>query len=88
LENLFKVQDAALGELDKPVQEDEDRPDTSLPDGQFKFVQLAGQLLTFLRAEGVLAEAGDTFSKVTALSEGLHQVRFSTPHAIPTGSDP
>jgi hypothetical protein len=34
LENLFKVQDAALAELDKSVGEDEDRPDTSLPDGQ------------------------------------------------------
>jgi hypothetical protein len=34
LENLFKVQDAALGELDNAVEEDEDRPDTSLPDGQ------------------------------------------------------
>ncbi|KAI0278035.1 hypothetical protein BC826DRAFT_1113586 [Russula brevipes] len=32
LENLFKVQDAALGELDQPVEEDEDRPDTSLPE--------------------------------------------------------
>jgi hypothetical protein len=34
LENLFKVQDAALAELDKSVGEDEDRSDTSLPDGQ------------------------------------------------------
>jgi len=34
LENLFKVQDAALAELDKPVGEDEDLLDTSLPDGQ------------------------------------------------------
>jgi hypothetical protein len=33
LENLFKIQDAALGELDRPVEDDEDRPDTSLPDG-------------------------------------------------------
>lgn len=46
LENLFKVQDAALGELDKPVEGDEDRPDTSLPDGQL-VVQLACQSLTF-----------------------------------------
>jgi hypothetical protein len=34
LENLFKVQEAALGELDKPVEEDEERPDTTLPDGE------------------------------------------------------
>lgn len=55
LENLFKVQDAALAELDKSVGEDEDRPDTSLPD------------------EGILVETSETFSKVAALSEGLHQ---------------
>ncbi|KAF8479033.1 hypothetical protein DFH94DRAFT_693414 [Russula ochroleuca] len=55
LENLFKIQDAALGELDRPVEDDEDRPDTSLPD------------------DGILAETSDTFSKVAALSEGLHQ---------------
>ena len=46
LENLFKAQDAALGELDKPVEEDEDRPDASLPDGQL-VVQLASHSLTF-----------------------------------------
>lgn len=35
LENLFKVQEAALEELDRTVEEDdEDRPDASLPDGQ------------------------------------------------------
>ena len=34
LENLFKVQDTALAELDKSAGEDEDRTDTSLPDGQ------------------------------------------------------
>jgi hypothetical protein len=34
LENLFKVQEAALGELDKPVEEDEEHPDTTLPDGE------------------------------------------------------
>ena len=34
LENLFKVQDAALAELDKPVGEDEGRTDTNLPGGQ------------------------------------------------------
>lgn len=89
LENLFKVQDTALAELDKPIEEDEDedRPDTSLPDGQLNssFNSLA-QSLTFSRAEGVLAETSDTFSKVTALSEGLHQVRVS-PRAISTDSD-
>lgn len=37
LENLFKVQDDALAELDKSIGEDEDRPDTSLPDGRFSF---------------------------------------------------
>ena len=47
LDNLFKVQDAALGELDKPVEEDEDRPDTSLPDGQL-VVRLTSQSLTFV----------------------------------------
>ena len=46
LENLFKVQDAALGELDKPVEEDEDRPDASLPDGEL-VVQLVNHSLTF-----------------------------------------
>jgi len=61
LENLFKVQDAALGEPDQPVEEDEDRPDTSLPE------------------EAALAETSDTFSKVAALSEGLHQT-VSTQH--------
>ncbi len=46
LENLFKVQDAALAEQDKPVEEGEDRPDTSLPlpDGQL-VVQIASQSL-------------------------------------------
>ncbi|KAH9967918.1 hypothetical protein BC827DRAFT_1122043 [Russula dissimulans] len=34
LENLFKVRTAALEELDKSIEEDEERPDTSLPDGQ------------------------------------------------------
>jgi hypothetical protein len=34
LENLFKVQDDALGELDSPIEEEvEDLPDDSLPDG-------------------------------------------------------
>ena len=46
LKNLFKVQDAALGELDKPVEEDEDRPDASLPDGEF-VVPLVGHSLIF-----------------------------------------
>jgi hypothetical protein len=40
LENLFKVQGATLGEPDQPVEEDEDRPDTSLPEGHLVF-QLA-----------------------------------------------
>ena len=47
LENLFKVQDAALREIDKPIEEDEDRPDTSLPDGQL-VVRVASQSLTFV----------------------------------------
>jgi hypothetical protein len=34
LENLFKVQEAALGELDRPVEEDEEGADTTLPDGE------------------------------------------------------
>lgn len=34
LEDLFKVQDTALAELDKSVGEDENLPDASLPDGQ------------------------------------------------------
>ena len=34
LENLFKVQDAALADLDKSFGEDEERLDISLPDGQ------------------------------------------------------
>ncbi|KAI0253908.1 hypothetical protein BJV78DRAFT_1190228 [Lactifluus subvellereus] len=57
LEDLFKVQEAALEELDGPVEEDddEDRPDASLPD------------------ETVLARTSDTFSKVAAISEGLRQ---------------
>ena len=46
LENLFKAQDAAPGELHKPVEDDEDRPDASLLDGQL-VVQLAIQSLTF-----------------------------------------
>jgi Kinetochore protein Mis14 like len=45
LENLFKVQDAALAELDKSVGEDEDSPDTGLPDGQL-VVQFTSWLLT------------------------------------------
>jgi len=40
LEHVFKVRVAALGELDKPIEEDEERPDTSLPDGQL-VIQLA-----------------------------------------------
>ena len=50
LENLFKVQDAALGDLDKPVEEDEDRPDASLPDGEL-VVQLVNHSLTSARRE-------------------------------------
>ena len=45
LENLFKVQDAALAELDKSVGEDEDHPDSGLPDGQL-VIQFACQSLT------------------------------------------
>ena len=42
MENLFKVQEAALEEFDGPVEEDdEDRPDASLPDGQLA-VQFTG----------------------------------------------
>ncbi|KAI9510373.1 hypothetical protein F5148DRAFT_1281984 [Russula earlei] len=55
LTNLFELQEVALQEIDEPTEEDEDRPDTSLPD------------------ETVLAETRDTFSKLSALSEGLHQ---------------
>ena len=40
LEKLFQVQDAALGELDPPIEEDEDCPDDTMPDGQ-TVVQLA-----------------------------------------------
>ena len=40
LEHVFKVRVAALEELDKPIEEDEERPDTSLPDGQL-VIQLA-----------------------------------------------
>lgn len=31
-EDLFKAQEAAMGELDEPAEEEEDRPDPSLPD--------------------------------------------------------
>jgi hypothetical protein len=34
LENLFKVQDTALADLDKSFGEGEERPDTSLSDGK------------------------------------------------------
>jgi hypothetical protein len=34
LENLFKVQEAALEELDKPIEEEEELPDATLPNGQ------------------------------------------------------
>jgi len=40
LENLFQVQDTAFGELDPPIEVDEDRPDDTMPDGQ-PVVQLA-----------------------------------------------
>ena len=41
LEKLFHVQDdAALGELDPPIEEEEDRPDDTMADGQI-VVQLA-----------------------------------------------
>ena len=33
LEKLFQVQDDALGELDSPIEEDEDRPDDTMPNG-------------------------------------------------------
>ena len=45
LENLFRVQDASLAELDKSLGEDEDRPDTNLPDGQ-SVVRFSSQSLT------------------------------------------
>lgn len=45
LENLFQVQGAALGELDAPIEEDEDRPDDAMPDGQ-TVVQFASWSLT------------------------------------------
>jgi hypothetical protein len=34
LENLFKVQEAVLEELDKPIEEEEELPDATLPNGQ------------------------------------------------------
>jgi hypothetical protein len=40
-EHLFKDREASMGDLDEPPEEEEDRPDPSLPDGQ-PFVQLAG----------------------------------------------
>ena len=39
-ENLFKAREAVVGELDEPADEEEDRPDPSLPDGQL-VVQIA-----------------------------------------------
>jgi hypothetical protein len=39
-ESLFKAREASMGDLDEPPEEEEDRPDPSLPDGQ-PFVQLA-----------------------------------------------
>ena len=39
-ENLFKARAAPMGELDEPAEEEEDRADPSLPDGQL-VVQLA-----------------------------------------------
>lgn len=40
LEKLFQAQDAALGELDPPIEEDEELPDDTLPNGLIA-VQLA-----------------------------------------------
>ena len=40
-EYLFKAREASMGDLDEPPEEEEDRPDPSLPDGQL-FVQVAG----------------------------------------------
>ena len=39
-ESLLKAREAAMGELDEPAEEEEDRADPSLPDGQL-VVQLA-----------------------------------------------
>jgi hypothetical protein len=41
LEKLFQVQGTALGEPDPPIEEDEDRPDDTMPDGQ-SVIHLAG----------------------------------------------
>ena len=46
LENFFKVQEAALEELNKPIEEEEERPDATLPDGQL-VVMFAPSSLTF-----------------------------------------
>jgi len=45
LEKLFQVQDAALEELDPPIEADEDRPDDTVPNGQ-TIVQFASRSLT------------------------------------------
>ena len=37
LGNLLKVQEAVLGDLDQSIEEDEGRPDATLPDGEIVF---------------------------------------------------
>jgi len=38
LGNLLKVQEAVLGDLDQSIEEDEGRPDATLPDGEMVFL--------------------------------------------------
>jgi len=40
LGNLLKVQEAVLGDVDQSIEEDEGRPDATLPDGEMVFLIL------------------------------------------------
>ena len=40
LGSLLKVQEAVLGDLDQSIEEDEGRPDATLPDGEMVFLIL------------------------------------------------
>jgi hypothetical protein len=37
LGNLLKLQEAVLGDLEQSIEEDEERPDATLPDGEMVF---------------------------------------------------
>ena len=81
LENLFKVQDTALAELDKSTGEDGDRPDTTLPDGQL-LVQFASSSLTIACRRYTRRDKRDLLKGGRSIRGFTPGTLHCSPHAI------